>query len=176
MGLGFSGGLTSQDTSEFDRRGDLRHFTNKRNQTFAFQHDGLGRQTSVATPLDLAAGRVLTTTYTHRGAPLTVTEPSGDLTTFNYRPTNGRLTSVSDPVGTISYAYDANGNPLTVTEGADIITRTYERLGRVLSYRDENNQTIGYRNYDSGRLHKLIYPGGTESGTGHCKKPGCRFC
>ncbi len=32
---------------------------------------------------------------------------------------------------------------------------------------DENNQTIGYRYYPSGKLWKIIYPGGSESGIGH---------
>ena len=45
--------------------------------------------------------------------------------------------------------------------------RTYDRQNRLLSRTDENGQTIGYRYYQSGKLKTLIYPGGTETGTGH---------
>jgi len=61
----------------------------------------------------------------------------------------------------------ANGNLLALDEnGANEITRTYDGLNRVTSY-TEGGQSIGYRYYPGGKLAKLIYPGGTENGTGH---------
>ena len=60
-----------------------------------------------------------------------------------------------------------SGNLLALNEnGTNAITRSYDGLNRVTSYTEGGN-TIGYRYYPSGKLAKLIYPGGTESGVGH---------
>ena len=60
-----------------------------------------------------------------------------------------------------------SGNVLALNEnGTNAITRTYDGLNRVTSYTEGGN-TIGYRYYPSGKLAKLIYPGGTENGVGH---------
>jgi RHS repeat-associated protein len=56
-------------------------------------------------------------------------------------------------------APDANGNVLTVTEGANVLTRTYDQRDRVLSYANAQSETIGYRYDASGNLVQLIYPG-----------------
>ena len=88
--------------------------------------------------------------------------------------TSGRLASVAysgTGGGTVNFtAYDNNGNLLSLeengTNGTAGITRTYDGLNRVTSY-TEAGQTIGYRYYPSGKLAKLIYPGGTENGVGH---------
>jgi YD repeat-containing protein len=67
----------------------------------------------------------------------------------------------------------ANGNSLSTSEtrvgatGTKSTGRTYDRQNRLLSRTDENGQTLGYRYYPSGKLWKIIYPGGSESGTGH---------
>ena len=70
--------------------------------------------------------------------------------------------------GTVNYtAHDPNGNLLSLNEnGTNPIARTYDGLNRVTSY-TFGGQTIGYRYYPSGKLAKLIYPGGSENGTGH---------
>ena len=61
----------------------------------------------------------------------------------------------------------ASGNLLALNEGGtNAITRAYDGLNRVTSYTEGGN-TIGYRYYPSGKLAKLIYPGGTENGVGH---------
>ncbi len=85
--------------------------------------------------------------------------------------TTGRLASaVHAGAGgaTVNYTgYDSNGNLLSVNEGGNgTITRTYDGLNRVTSY-TEVGKTIGYRYYASGKLAKVIYPGGTETGVGH---------
>jgi RHS repeat-associated protein len=124
--------------------------------------------------LEASNSRSHRTEYFHRGAVKKVTEPSGQVTNFNYNATNGRLTTVTDAVGTISHtSYDSNGNLLNTSEtrtgvtGAKTTNRTYDRQGRLASRTDENGQTIGYRYYPSGKIRKIIYPGGTESGVGH---------
>ena len=70
--------------------------------------------------------------------------------------------------GIVNYtSHDNNGNLLSLNEnGANTISRTYDGLNRVTSY-THAGQTLGYRYYPSGKLAKLIYPGGTENATGH---------
>lgn len=160
------------NVSEHDRLGRLRFLTNKRDQTFEFRYDGLGRQTHVITPLDSANSRSHQVAYSHRGAPTLVTEPSGQTATYSYSPTNGRLSSVAYADGTTTETvnftlYDNNGNLKTVTEGAKTLHRTYDNLDRVKSFTDANGQQVQYRYYPSGALKMLIYPGGNETTTGH---------
>lgn len=161
-------------TTEQDRNGQTRYYTSKKDEVFEFQYDGLGRTTKIITPLDATNNRAHTTTYTHRGPPSLVTEPSGHTATFGYHPTNGRLQTVTysgTGGGTVKYdhadSYDDNGNIKHFSEGSQHVYRTFDNLNRVNTHTDPNGQEIGYRFYPSGRLHKLIYPGGSESGTGH---------
>jgi RHS repeat-associated protein len=154
-------------TSEYDAAGRLRFVTDRKGAKFEFRYDALGRRTQVVTP----TGATTTMAYTKNGRAASVTEASGDKTTFNYSATTGRLASeVHAGAGgaTVNYTgYDANGNLLSVNEGGNgTITRTYDGLNRVTSY-TEAGKTIGYRYYASGKLAKVIYPGGTENGLGH---------
>jgi len=154
-------------TSDFDRLGRLRFVRNRRGATFEFRHDALGRRTHVITP----QGSTTITSYKKNGRVASVTEPSGDAATLSYSAASGRLTSVAysgTGGGSVNYtSYDSNGNVLALNEnGAGEISRTFDGLNRVTSY-TAGGQTIGYRYYPSGKLAKLIYPGGSENGTGH---------
>ena len=154
-------------TSEYDAAGRLRFLKDRKGATFEFRYDALGRRTHVITP----TGQTTKTDYKKNGRAASVTEPSGDSATFNYNATTGRLSSVVY-AGTggamVNYTgYDANGNLLSLNEGGNgTITRTYDGLNRVTSY-TESGKTIEYRYYASGKLAKVIYPGGTETGVGH---------
>lgn len=153
--------------SEFDARGQLRFLTDRKDQTFEFRYDALGRGTHVMTPQN----QTTITTYKNNGRVATVSEPSGDTATFTYNGTTGRLSSVAysgTGGGTVNYTlYDSNGNLRALDEnGTNGISRTYDGLNRVTSY-TFGGQTLGYRYYPSGKLAKLIYPGGSENGTGH---------
>ncbi|MDQ8205894.1 RHS repeat-associated core domain-containing protein [Coraliomargarita sp. SDUM461003] len=159
-------------TKEYDRTGNLRFYKNKHAEVFEMRYDGLGRPTHVITPLDADNSRAHVTNYTHRGAPLLVTEPSGQTASYAYDPTSGRLSSIAYSNGavteTVNFSeYDGNGNIEEISEGADTIQRDYDALNRVVEYTDVNGNSIGYRYYDSGNIAKIIYPGGSESGVGH---------
>jgi len=149
---------------EHDPLGRLRYYANKKGYLYEFRYDGLGRRTEVITPL----GRTTATAHNHRGAPTQITEPSGQTTTFAYDPATGRPASQTDDAGTIEYtAYDPDGNLLELRENGATLTRGYDNLNRVTSYTDSQGNTLGYRYYPSGALHKLIYPGGSATGPGH---------
>jgi YD repeat-containing protein len=115
-----------------------------------------GARKQVITP----TGAATTTAYTKNGRAASVSEASGDKTTFNYSATTGRLASaVHAGTGgaTVNYTgYDSNGNLLSVNEGGNgTITRAYDGLNRVTSY-TEAGKTIEYRYYASGKLAKVI--------------------
>jgi RHS repeat-associated protein len=156
------------ETSDFDHLGKLRFLKDKKGATFEFCYDNLGHQSQVIAP---GLGAVQTS-YMHDGRIALRTEPSGDSASYAYNPTTGRLTSVTytkagGSSSTVNYtSYDSDGRVLTLDEnGSGGITRTYDHLGRVTSYTGPNG-TIGYRYFPSGRLYKLIYPGGNDT-TGH---------
>jgi RHS repeat-associated protein len=163
-------GLSTKETH--DRSGRIRTYENRKGKTWEFRYDGLGRRTHVITPLDATSSRSQWTEYNHRGAVKKFTEPSGQVTNFTYAATTGRLTTVSDSVGTITHSsYDNNGNLKDSSENrggtAKSVNRTYDTQNRLASRKDENNQTISYRYYPSGKLAKIIYPGGSDTGVGH---------
>ena len=150
----------------FDRMGRPRFVSDRRGKTFEFRYDALGRRTQVITP----RAQATVTTYTHNGRVNTVSEPSGDTATFGYSGATGRLSSVAYAGalgGTVNFtSYDSNGNVLALDEnGAGGIARTYDSLNRLTS-RTYAGQTVGYRYYASGKLAMIIYPGGSETGTG----------
>jgi len=159
-------------TDEFDHSGHFRYHVNRLGHVWEFRYDDTGRCKEILTPLDSAAGRSSVTEYYPRGAVKKVTSASGHVTTLAYDPASGRLATTVDGVGTVTNTvYDNNGNLKTSTEarGGPLKTtqRTYDNQNRLLTRTDENNQAIGYSYYPSGKLKALIYPGGTETGTGH---------
>jgi RHS repeat-associated protein len=160
--------LGNEAVSESDRRGNLRFYTNKKGHLFEMRTDGLGRTTDLFTPL----GQHTQTTYTPGGDIERITEPSGQTATFAYDPTSGRLSSATYSDGTnstaVSYtAYDSNGNLLALSENGQSISNTYDRLNRLTGRTDGSGNQVQYRYHADGRIAKLIYPGGSETGVGH---------
>jgi len=168
----FTDALNHDATSEFNRNGQLRYYTNTRNEVFEFRYDGLKRRTHTITPLDADNSRSRSVQYNHRGEAELITEPSAQTATYVYDQVTGRLDSVTYTDGStteiVNYdEYDNNGNLKEMSEGSEVISRTYDNLDRVKSYTDINSNEIGYRYYPSGKLAKIIYPGGSENGVGH---------
>ncbi|MBQ8924136.1 MAG: glycohydrolase toxin TNT-related protein [Lachnospiraceae bacterium] len=92
------------------------------------------------------------------------TNGRGEETVYEYDKL-GRITSLTDELGTISYTYDGNGNILTVSEtgkdgNTNTITRTYDSMNRVTSYTDYKGDTVKYSYDELGNLISLTYAGG----------------
>ncbi|MBR1691898.1 MAG: hypothetical protein IJ711_03890, partial [Lachnospiraceae bacterium] len=88
----------------------------------------------------------------------------GQKTSYRYDDA-GRMTGFTDEAGEVSYTYDKNGNVLTVTEKTSdgevrVITRTYDALNRVVTYKDADGNQIGYTYNTFGELSALTYPNG----------------
>ena len=79
---------------------------------------------------------------------------------ISYYP-NGRICCYSTPEDIVSFEYDTNGNITLVSDCHGNITRTFDKLNRVTSYTDTNNNTIGYEYDKTGNLVKLTYPDNT---------------
>lgn len=119
--------------------------TDALDRTWRIAYDGAGR---VEHTWDAIA------TATGSGAPPTTTS------TYDAR---GLLTllDVTDP-GTpdVRQAYDAAGRPTSVTDGAGVETRRYDRAGRVVETR-RGTDVLAYAYDAAGRPRSTIYPDGT---------------
>jgi YD repeat-containing protein len=132
---------------------------NRRGGVWQFARDQANRLISTTSP----QGRVIAQTWNNRGLLGSVTEPSGERVTLDYDG-RGRVTRQTGLGGGADYAiasaYDANGNLLTATEGDRVLTRTYDALNRVATYRNGDNEQIGYSYDANGNLTLLTYPDG----------------
>jgi RHS repeat-associated protein len=147
-------GNGTSTTYEYDAAGQLLHLVNRAsdgsiNSRFDYTYDGLGRRTSQIT--------------------------LEGTTTYGYDAT-GQLTSVALPSGRIiRYAYDANGNRLTVDDNGTLTpytannlnqytavgtaTYTYDTDGNLLS-KTQGGQTTHYAYDDFNRLVSLVSSAG----------------
>lgn len=82
--------------------------------------------------------------------------------TINLRDAFGRLTSVTEPSGDVtSYAYDVNGKVKTVTQGVQSRTFTYDPAGFLRSEFTPERGTVTYSAYGSlGNVLSETQPGG----------------
>jgi RHS repeat-associated protein len=133
--------------------GEQIALNNRRSQTFEFTFDDNGNLLTTTTPL----GSTTTLAYNDLNQVESIEEASGQATTFDYDDA-GRVESLTDAVGTITTAYDNNGNPLTLTEGSDVLTRTYDDMDRVATYTDAAGNEIEYTYFKNGLLKTLKYP------------------
>lgn len=128
-----------------------------------------------------------TTDYTYAGPGGQLTHIDGpradaaDTLTLDYYPDNageglnrGRLRKITDAAGhTAEYEdYNAFGQPVTVTDVNDVTTSLlYDARGRLRHSTTEGKQTE-YRYYPTGRLKKIIPPGGEGILTCHYTDAG----
>ena len=141
--------------STFDDAGRQAALKNRLGQTFIYGYgaDGLpstftypsGRQSAIA-------GRDLA------GRPQTIQKPGGQQTALTYDGM-GRVKTLADAVGTITWTYDAEGNPTGVAEGGQSITRTFDASGRVLTCTDTAGNTVACTYDNEGNTASITYPG-----------------
>lgn len=158
------GGITRFDYDASDR---LRKVTDPRGLATTYVYDGFGQLWAQSSPdtgtstFEYDASGLRTamtrasgdrTTYTHDGlGRLTGVSAGGQDQTFTYDAcTNGALLlcQVTDPSGSVSYAYTPQG----------------QRASQVSQMPAGGSATVGY-SYDSvGRLVGISYPGGVSAG------------
>lgn len=133
--------------------GEQIALTNRRDYAFVFTYDQGGNPLTLTTPL----GHTAVTVWDDLNQIERSIRPSGITNHLVYNAA-GRIQSQTDPLGTISFVYDNNGNPVTVTEGAHILARTFDNMNRVLTYTDASGNTIGYHWDKNGNLTNIVYP------------------
>lgn len=152
--------LTHATISQYDATGQQRFLNNHNSQVFEMTYDALGRLAQTIQPGGRAHG--IAYAWNSAGLRQTITEPSTQ-TAILQHDARGRLVSKTVPDATTSYGYDASGNLLTVTEGAAVLTRTYEAdRDLVNSYTNAAGEVIGYAHDANGNLTTLTYPGGRQ--------------
>lgn len=132
--------------------GSIQSFT-KATGTFSYSYDAAGRQTSDAESYY---------TYDSRSNVATITNTNGTLNL--YYDANDRLDYYTDYFGnTVDYAYDNNGNVLSIAYpgGNRVVTYHYDAKNRMDWVKDWNNQTTTYQWLADDRIDRVTYPNGT---------------
>ena len=143
----------------YDDYGNVTSLTDANGGVTQYQYDSLARLTAVISSL----GNKETYTYNAQGLVEEFKNARGQKTSYSY-DLLGRVTSMTDELGQVKYKYDKNGNITEVEENKNntkkTISRKYDKLNRVISYTDYNNNTINYAYDELGNLMAITYPGG----------------
>jgi YD repeat-containing protein len=133
-------------------------------QTTSMSYDGFGRLSSRHVP-EQATGTSTLYTYTADDTILSITDARG--ASANYARNNRHLITgitYSAPAGTptassVTLAYDATGNRLSMTDGAGSQTYSYDQLSRLVSetrtFTNVGSFTLTYAYNLAGELKKL---------------------
>ena len=111
------------------------------------QYDNYGRISKLVTPLGTIA-------YSYSGNQTTINDGTKGYTTVRETDTAGKLKSVTDPGGKITYTYGPSGAPVKVVCGSTFSTMKYDLLGRRTELKDPNAGTITYEYDGWGNLKK----------------------
>lgn len=134
-----------------------------------FTYDSNGNLlTKTVTDTATNGTRTWTYTYNSYGQVLTIDGPRtdvADVTTYTYQDCSsgygcGQLASVTDAVGNVtSYlTYNANGDPLTISDPNGVVTTlTYDTRERLTS-RSVGTETTAYEYWPTGLLEKVTLP------------------
>ena len=96
-------------------------------------------------------------TFDAANRPLTIKDANGVVTTLVY-DSLGRLTSSTKDSATTTYAYDANGNVLSITDPVGVvITYAYDNAGRLTSITDALGNSITYTLDNASNITKEEY-------------------
>ncbi len=139
----------------YDAMGNITGVTDAKGGTTTYEYDTSGNLTAETSPVH-AVSRY---TYNAQNLLEEAENAAGETTRYTYDAL-GRITEMTDGLGTIRYTYDRNSNVLTVEENGATIVRTYDALNRVTSYTDYAGRTIRYAYDEVGNLISLTYPGG----------------
>jgi len=116
-------------------------------------YDAYDRVTSITE----ASGRKTTYAY----AKNTITECSDNITKRKCYDSQGKLVSLSDPVGTIVYNYAADGKPTSIVAPGNVSTSfEYDKYRRRAALNDPSSGRTTYEYDDNGNLTREINANG----------------
>ncbi|KHL91685.1 hypothetical protein QW71_33315, partial [Paenibacillus sp. IHB B 3415] len=149
--------LQGQASRSFDALSRITGVTDPNRNTTGYTYDLVGRLTGETD----ASGGSHTYQYNLLGQLAQETNGRNQQTAYTYDAAS-RLDQFTDPAGSVSYSYDANGNVTAVSEGGKTLTRTFDALDRVEQYTDEDGNLIQYTYDADGNLSVLTYPDGKK--------------
>lgn len=156
----------------YDEAGNLLTRRDANGHTTSYRYDDAGHLVAETSPDPDGSGprAPATTSYTYdaNGNRRTLTDANGNataaagdgITTFGYDRAN-RLVSIghSDDTPDVTFAYDAVGNRLSMSDGAGTETRTYDALDRLVTV--SRGQSVFWYGYDAaGNVVRRGPPGG----------------
>jgi RHS repeat-associated protein len=162
--------VTAPDTTivtsyEYDDVGNLIKRIDPKTHITQYGYNAGNRLTSVVSPTqqqwtyDYDAAGNLTKMIDAAG---NATPTAGDGTTIYGYDVLNRLTSInySDATPDVTYAYDANNNRMSMTDGAGSETYTYDSLDRLKSV-TRSRMSFAYDYDEASNVRKRTYPDGT---------------
>jgi RHS repeat-associated protein len=142
----------------YDDVGNLATRTDANSHVTTYTYDLATRLTSVTDPLS----HVWSMTYDNAGNLATRTDANNKTTTYAHDALN-RLTTVTyadTSTPTVTFAYDANSNRTSMTDGAGTESYTYDALNRPTAV-TRGSDTFGYGYDAAGNVTSRTYPGQT---------------
>jgi RHS repeat-associated protein len=154
----YPGGST--ESVEYNGDGTIWKQIDGAGGTTTYGYDPLGRTSSVTDPL----GRVANYEYTPAGNLFRVMDFSSQSTRHFYDDAN-QLTNVmydSDLSRNVTFAYDALGRTVTMTDDTGSSTWAYDSLGRLTRHRNGAGKTVRYAYDLNNRITGMTYPSGLQ--------------
>ena len=144
-------------TYAYDGFGLLRSQTSPDTGTTSLQYNTLGQHTGITRP----SGSVITYSYDAIGRKVTAVA-GGQTQSFAYDSCNygkGKVCSVSDPTGSVTYAYNPQGRvvsqvSLMPSSGGATYTYSYDAIDRLVGSGYPGGVGVGY-GYANGRLRAV---------------------
>jgi RHS repeat-associated protein len=141
----------------YDGDGNVVTQTDGLGQTTRYSYDALDRKVAQIDPL----GRRTSYTYDGLGKVTSVLDPQSQTTTLAYDAAS-QLTTMTFSDGktpNVTYAYDGNGQRVSMTDASGTTSYAYDSLSRLIQVVNGAGQRVGY-GYDlNGRLTSISYPG-----------------
>lgn len=155
------GGVT---TYGYDNMDQMVTYTNALGKLTKYTYDLEGNLTSRTDP----AGRVENYTYDSSGRLTEYTSASGKKIQYDYDELNELVKKSYETAegekaeADVIYAYDAEGQRISMTDRIGNAAYEYDALGRVTKAQDSAGQTVTYGYTESGNISEIGYPDGSK--------------
>ncbi len=146
---------------EYDSVGNLIKQTDARGNSTKYVYDAENNLTQITSP----DGSIEKFKYDLAGNLISYVYPDGTTIDYDYDKINRLIEkdykSAEDSASVI-YAYDTDGNRISMSDKMGNTSYTYDKLGRIKSVRDCNDNEIHYAYDDAGRLKSITYSDGSK--------------